>query len=76
MREKGLNNIPNVADMPAEEHMPQTTASFSFLFNYHNHPLRLVTELSNKDDEVDHNNTMDESDEDDEMKICDLCVTP
>ncbi|KAG6397966.1 hypothetical protein SASPL_139416 [Salvia splendens] len=69
MREKGLNDIPDVADMPAEVHMPQTTASFSFLFNYHNHPLRLVTELSSKDDEVDHNNTMDESDEDDEDRV-------
>ncbi|XP_042045100.1 uncharacterized protein LOC121791132 [Salvia splendens] len=76
MREKGLNNIPEVADMPAEVHMPQTTASFSFLSNYHDHPLRMVSELSNKDDEVDHNNMMDESDEDDELKICDVCVTP
>ncbi|XP_047962484.1 uncharacterized protein LOC125207261 [Salvia hispanica] len=79
VREKGLNNIPDVADMPAEVHMPQTTASFSFLFNYHNHPLRLVSELSKKDDEVDRNKMMDERDEDDEydeLKVCDVCVTP
>ncbi|XP_042048186.1 uncharacterized protein LOC121794191 isoform X2 [Salvia splendens] len=49
--------------------MPQTTASFSFLFNYHKHHLRLVKELSNKDD---HNkNMMVEL-----IKICDVCVTP
>ncbi|XP_042019778.1 uncharacterized protein LOC121767553 isoform X3 [Salvia splendens] len=79
MREKGLNNIPDVADMPAEVYMPQTTASFSFLFNYHNHPLRLVSELSKKDDEVDRYKVMDERDEDDEydaLKVCDVCVTP
>ncbi|XP_042045101.1 uncharacterized protein LOC121791133 isoform X1 [Salvia splendens] len=79
MREKGLNNIPDVTDMPAEVHMPQTTASFSFLFNYHSHPLRLVSELSKKDDEVDHYKMMDERDEDDEydeLKVCDVCVTP
>ncbi|XP_042045103.1 uncharacterized protein LOC121791134 [Salvia splendens] len=76
MREKGLNNIPDVADMPATVKMPETTARFSFLFNYHNHPLSLVSELPHKDDEVDHNDIMDARGEDDVLKICDVCVTP
>ncbi|KAG6395694.1 hypothetical protein SASPL_141818 [Salvia splendens] len=76
MREKGLNNIPDVAVMPATVKMPETTARFSFLFNYHNHPLSLVSELPHKDDEVDHNDIMDARGEDDVLKICDVCVTP
>ncbi|XP_042022160.1 uncharacterized protein LOC121769424 [Salvia splendens] len=78
MREKGLINIPDVADMPATVKMAVTKARFSFLFNYHKHPLSLVSEMSSKDDEVDHNNMMDERDDDgdDALKICDVCVTP
>ncbi|XP_047963619.1 uncharacterized protein LOC125208105 [Salvia hispanica] len=76
MREQGLDNIPDVKDMPATVKMPETIASFSFLFNYHKHPLSLVSELSSKDDKVDYNEGMDERDKGDELKICDACVTP
>ena len=65
MREKGI--IPNVNDMPRIIKMEDTTASYSY---YHKHPLSLV---SQDDDEGNHE---EDDAEDEERKICNVCVTP
>ncbi|XP_057771162.1 uncharacterized protein LOC130990956 isoform X2 [Salvia miltiorrhiza] len=84
MREKGINKIPDVKDMPKTVNMEETYASFSFLFNYHKHPLSLV--LEPQEEEEDDSNKIegekeeeedeDEAENDGEVKICDVCVTP
>ncbi|XP_047963430.1 uncharacterized protein LOC125207951 isoform X1 [Salvia hispanica] len=79
MRENGLNRIPDVKDMPSTVNMPHTTASFSFLFNYHNHPLSLVAEHHDDDTKIMHEEEEDENvveATDDELMVCDVCVTP
>ncbi|PIN05183.1 hypothetical protein CDL12_22280 [Handroanthus impetiginosus] len=63
IRHGGL--IINVDDMPTSVTMPSTDSNFSMLFNYHKHPLSLI-----KVDDDDENNGKNE------MKICDLCITP
>ncbi|KAH6765193.1 hypothetical protein C2S51_016442 [Perilla frutescens var. frutescens] len=72
MREEGLHSIPNVNDMPETVKMPETTAIFSCLFNYHKHPLSLVLEDHNKA----ATNDDDDDEEEEELKICDLCIAP
>lgn len=49
----------SLTETPTTVDMPHTTASFSFLFNYHKHRLNLVS-----------------VERDDELMICDVCVTP
>lgn len=72
MREKGLTKIPHITDYPPTVNIPETTSSFSFLFNYHNHPLSLISDF-----QEDHKKIMnDEEIENDELKVCDVCVTP
>ncbi|PIN10598.1 hypothetical protein CDL12_16813 [Handroanthus impetiginosus] len=57
-------SIINVDDMPTSVTMPATNLNFSMLFNYHKHPLSLI--------KVDDDNNSSKN----EMKICDLCITP
>ncbi|PIN07843.1 hypothetical protein CDL12_19576 [Handroanthus impetiginosus] len=53
-----------VDDMPTSVTMPATNSKLSMLFNYHKHPLSLIK----VDDDGDNSKN--------EMKICDLCITP